>query len=476
MTSSEDPVLVRGTCIQLGDLRVSPVRGVQAPAVVDTDLLRFLVYKDQWTGDWKKFTAGPLRALITHFPCLQYCDCSERQCPKFHPSIEETGFTIVVLDAFAWKWHDKDGKACSNAKAVAFTLMVRLPTSATPSLLQISGTDGLFTELRSDDNAKYAVVWVPGGLDDAKHLLRSNDLALRLVRFHSKYGLRCLKKDEAKVHAAVFPDRKFVDCGVALLYEVGPWPFGVTKNIIAEFLEAFEWTARPLRPSRSGSEGRYWIIGSSLEPPAMVATYADGFLTFSRVRDQAAPKPLPDVIASVKTLQRIATSSSSSTSGPVDLLQTHDPWKVSRPSIASGHETAAGSTKLDELEARLTNKMTEQLQEQFKSIQEEPMETSDSRIDKMELVLGEVQAQQAQFTQWCHTAADQISTLTKQVSQQDTRLGTIGQQVEANAAATQAVDARVGSLHTSVKTDLHEAMDKQMANIESLLSKKMRLE
>ena len=187
--NSEDPVLIHGTCVQLGDALVSPKRGVAAPAVVETDLVRLLVYRDQLPLEWRRFADGPLKALIKHFPCLQFCSCSVSGCPKFHPSIKETGFSMVALDAFAWKWRDKDEKGSANHEAQAFAIMVRVPKSAVPAPT-------------SQEQMDFTQSCVP---------LVSTDKALRLVRFHGKYGLRCFKKDEVAVHSAVFPDRKFID-------------------------------------------------------------------------------------------------------------------------------------------------------------------------------------------------------------------------------------------------------------------------
>ena len=478
---SEDPVLIRGTCIQLGDHKVSPARGVAAPAVVETDLIRLLAYRDQLPIDWKKFAQGPLKLLIGHFTCLQFCDCSDTACPKFHPSLEETGFAMVILDAFAWKWRDKDGKGVNALKAVAFTLMVRVPKSATTALMNISGCDGLYTELRSSDqnisHPKFAVVWLHGDHDEARHQLRKVDKALHLVRFHAKYGLRCLKRDEQAVHLAVFPDRKFVDCGISQQFEVGPWPYGATKAVISEFLESFEWTARPLRPTRGGQEGRYWLIGSTEDPPAMVATYADGFLTFSRCKSPAAPKPVPDVIASVKTLQRLAHQDKSLvTTATADPIQEHDPWRNWKlPSGAAASASSASATsKLTELEERLTNRMAEQLQEQIKSIQEEPMDVSGGKIQQLEVTIGELKAQQGQFSNWCQTAADQIASLATQAQHQDARLTSIDAKLDATSQATEVLGTQVGSLQASFKSELTDAMDKQTAMIEAMLNKRAR--
>ena len=217
----------------------------------------------------KQFTAGPLKAIIARFPCLQLCldACSTGACHKFHPAVEESRLRMVILDAFAWKWHDLTGKSTQSAKSHSFSLMIRIPQTGTNAFLSVSGIDGLYNELR-DSNAnaahpKFAVIWIDGDFDAAKHRLRSLDKALHLVRFHQKYGLRCLKKDETFLHDLVFPNQKFVDCGTKLQFESGPWPYGITKQSLAEFLEQIKWAAKPLKPIRGGLDGRFWLLGST---------------------------------------------------------------------------------------------------------------------------------------------------------------------------------------------------------------------
>eukprot|EP00438_Fugacium_kawagutii_P006439 Skav208838 [mRNA] locus=scaffold1193:172877:176524:+ [translate_table: standard] len=310
LVNSNEPLLIRGTLIQLGDERVALKLEEGTQTSVETDLLRLFVYRDQWTQSWDMLTSGPLKTLIGHFEPLQYCPrngCAS-SCKKFHAAVEESGINLVVLDAFAWKWMDEAGKPATATKASTFSIMVRVPRSGTKALLGLSGTDGFYVELRTDpgDNPSHAVIWVKSDFNDAKHKLHSIPAALHIVRFHSKYGLRCAKKDEEALHKALFPDRAFVDCGTGLHYEMGPWPHGATKLSIIEFLQNFKWPSKPLKPVRGGHHGRYWLIGSSEEPPTMFAEYAGQFLTITKVKETTAVKPAPPVVASMKTLHRLA--------------------------------------------------------------------------------------------------------------------------------------------------------------------------
>ena len=480
LVETQEPLLIKGTCIQLGDVRVNTVvHDNMPPAVIENDLIKIFVYRDQWPHDWQDFSKGPLRAIIAQFQCLQFCTCGLEGCHKFHPAVEEPGIHMVVLDAFAWKWHDSTGNPAKQGKAQAFSLMIRIPKSGTQAVLAASGHDGLYTELRAGDHngthAAYAVVWTQDDFDAARHRLRSTDGALHLVRFHSKYGLRCLKRDEKTVHQALFPSSKFVDCGTALQFEVGSWPCGATKSTIAGFLDGLSWLAKPLKPTRGDQHGRFWLVGSSTDPPVAIAPFADQFVTITKTRDLPTSRPAPAVVASVKTLQRLTNPASSSASSDPWLKQ--DPWKdygkdaKSAPSVAQPSQAAS---KLDEIEGRLTSKLAEQVQEQIRSVHADQMQDDSARLDKLEVNMQELQSQQHRFNTWCTEAAGKIEHITKQVTAQQEHLVTIDASVAENAAATGHLGTQIQTLGQSFQLNLQAAMDKQTASLEALFAKKDR--
>ena len=474
LADTQEPLLVRGTCIQLGDLRAEPCTGPTKSISIETDLIRLFIYRDQWPLDWKRLTDGPLRMLIQHFPCLQFCgkSCADG-CSKFHPAVEEVGIKLVVLDAFAWKWNDATGRAAQAAKAASFSLMVRIPRSGTQMLMACSGVDGLYTELRDDVNktthSAYSVVWLADDYEGAKHKLRSTDFALHLVRFHNKYGLRCHKKDTKALHTLLFPDRKFIDCGTALRFEMGPWPWGTTKDAIAECLESLQWKAKPLKPVTGGRSGRFWLIGSADEPANLAVPYANQFLTITKVKDTPVSKPVPNVVASLKTLQKLATPAAATSSA--DPWASYDPWK-STTAKPSTPVVAPSSSKLDEMETRLAAKLAEQLQEQVKTVNDEMEDTS--QVQQLQASVTELTAQQKTFTQWCSEAATKITAINQTMVAQDARMSGIEQQVQSNTQKTEQLGSQLTSWQSSFKADFETAMNKQTASLEALLEKRQK--
>lgn len=420
---------------------------------------------------------GPLKALIAHFPAFQYCSQSScgKDCVRFHPSVEEEGVNLVILDVFAWRWMDATGRAAQAKKAAAFSIMVRVPRSATTALLQLSGTDGFYSELRESDSQqhasdklvwtaeqnKYAVVWLKGDFDDARHKLHTLQHALHLVRFHSKFGLRCLKSHEAELHQAIYPGRLFVNCSTPLQLETGPWPFGITRQAIAEVIKSMSWTAKPLRPIQGGNHGRYWLVGSESKPPSTVVAYQESFITITQVKTGQMMKPVPNVVASMKTLQRINAGS--------DPWLKSDPWSgyhsmSSAPSPPVPASSDAALNKLEELESRLSSKFSEQLKEQMQSIAADDleMEVDGNRFDQMESHIAELQARSTRFEKWFHEAGEQMTNMKQHMAQQDSNMEQLTQQVASNSSA-------LNGLQTQIKSDLQTALSAQTASLESML-------
>ncbi|CAK9009851.1 unnamed protein product [Durusdinium trenchii] len=238
LADSADPILIRGSCIQLGDHMAKKVLGPEpSPATFVPELFKLQVYQDQWPHSWTDFIGRPLKALVQHFECLQFCDGSTcnnaSSCKRFHPALEEE-IDMVILDAFGWKWCDATGAAANSKKAASFGIMVRVPPSAAPAILAISATDGLYTELREPvskgPSTKYAVIWIKGDLQQAIHTKCQTAKALHVVRSHQRYGLRCLATDQEAVHKVALPKLPFV-AGSNALHRAPPQVMGSLQTL-----------------------------------------------------------------------------------------------------------------------------------------------------------------------------------------------------------------------------------------------------
>ena len=88
--------------------------------------------------------------------------------------------------------------------------MARVPPSLTPALLELSATDGVYTELQGTLSQICHDLGGKGGLDQALHLKCQTANALHVVRLQAKYGLRCLTSDQEAVHKIILRKIPFV--------------------------------------------------------------------------------------------------------------------------------------------------------------------------------------------------------------------------------------------------------------------------
>ena len=327
----EEALLVKGSLIQLGDTRASLRTGpAQQASAIQTALLRLQMYRGQTIFEWERFAKGPMKMLIAHLHPLQVCHTTGCgvQCGKFHPAVEETA-EVVILDCFAWKWFDHQGTQVAAQNAASFSVMVRIPDLAVDGLMKFAGKEGFYPELRGPNGAqsKYAVIWLKTDFQGAQHALQINPHALHLARLHSKFGLSCLRKNEAALRKAIYPEQTFVDCEVKFLFQVGPWDYGVQKGTIQEAFETIPWKARVLKPSRGSATGRFWIVGSDAMPPSQAFPFGNMQITITKIKDMVPPKNEMNVIASMRTLHRLQHSQSAPTK--VDPWQHSDPWSTS---------------------------------------------------------------------------------------------------------------------------------------------------
>ena len=103
----DEPLLIRGSLIQLGDRTAALKTGSAVKTTqIDTSLMRFQVYRDQWSADWNFFIKGPLKRLIQTFQPLQVCQQGKgastcgSDCNRHHPAVDEPT-SLVLIDCFA---------------------------------------------------------------------------------------------------------------------------------------------------------------------------------------------------------------------------------------------------------------------------------------------------------------------------------------------------------------------------------------
>ena len=483
LLDTKDPILIRGSCVQLGDIKVTKVLGSPLPtASFDPDLLRIMVYKDEWPHDWAIFKKGPLKAIVTRFDQFQLCDganCGNgKNCPRFHPSVEEE-VELVILDAFGWRWMSEGGALANVNQASSFSVMIRVPPSATSAILALSSTDGAYFELRDPHgrgpHSKYAVVWIKGNFQAAQHLKCQSTKILHVIRFHNKFGLRILAADHEQVHQMIHPKTPFVPGGTSLLFEVGPFPYGIAKHTILTAVKSIGWMARPLKPTKGNNSGRFWMLGADTEPASPILQFGDDTLTITKITEAPTPKEPLNVVASMRTLQRINTAKPQ-----IDPLQKNDPWANFNTSLAASSTQPPRPSRIEEVTDQIKQSVEAQVREQLASFQfPEPSGMAvdqDDRVTNMEFQLQEIQVQNQKFGEWFAEAGDRVTGIFNQVQRQESQIEALNTQMQINTAHTEQLHQQFGGLRVELRQDLDQGFKKQQEILESLLSKKMRTE
>ena len=358
LIATSEPLLLQGVLAQIGDKwcerhvpNTTPVE-VAASAVA-----RVAVYRDSLPSAWEDFIVAPLRSIVGQVPALQPCDVMGCECPKYHG---ESGPNDPppILESWNRQFFGPNFKPCPAASASLFNLMIRVPAALEGPLQALSGQAGIYFEPRSDNlrmpSDHYAVIWMPRqDYKDVLLLMQTHDLICGLARIGDRFGVRCRKEHEERLHGILRPSVAWVDKAKLRTYESGPWPFGTQRANIVKALSAFGWRARPGQPIQ-GHKGGLWFTIEAESPPPQDSLHASfGEILFWEVRTRDAPKPpLPPVVASRRALQALAPLPSPGRQP--DPFAASDPWQeaLDRRQSRLFSPAASGTNGVDTRAAR----------------------------------------------------------------------------------------------------------------------------
>ena len=494
--STGEPVLISGTLLQLGDSSVKQKKPDKVPEVsqFDTQVVKIMVFKDAIEEvSWDSFQYGPLKHIIAVTDCLQYCDgqsCNS-SCGKFHPAVDEEVHT-AVLDAWAWRWSNYDGKIVKMGHADQFSIYIRIPDSALTDLLAVCGWKGIFIEPRASlklgVNENYKVIWLPKNADihDALRYKRTMDNVQGVARMKWRYGLRVFTKDEMAALKVIYPDAKVIACDIQCTYEIGPLPFGLSKEKVATLLGDWNWKARPLRPTRSNYAGKFWQIGAAGPPPAPVMPTDQGAVTITlQSETQEAGSSKQWIQASSKTQAVLKKGHvTKETHRDEDIWEKgQDPWSKWRNYQASSSAQGSDATATAPAAAKDTNesrKRVKQLTEEVEGLKNELTQRKNGS-DKMEVDqssitsdVKELQAQGSKFEGWFHEAGTRMTQMEEHIRAQGHQITGLQAAVQHQAEATTQIQQQVTDVKISVEEKLRESIENQTNRIEALFEKRFK--
>eukprot|EP00438_Fugacium_kawagutii_P013811 Skav210602 [mRNA] locus=scaffold234:31140:35777:- [translate_table: standard] len=505
---TNEPIIIECTAVQLGDQAIYRKQNKRAPevAVHPTVVFRVHVYRDLWELDfnWDAFTSHPVKDLVSCFDVLRLCkdaDC-DCTCGKYHPSLEEEGVESGLLDIWGFNWHYLDGRKATPAKADALSIYFRTPESSFNTLHQLSGTHGVFFEPRESGkpgpDPKYAIVWTSGsGLGDVLHKVKTIDVGIAVCRLGSKYGIRCLTKDQEELHRSLNPNKPFVQCSVKMVFRLEPLPAGTQRQSLVELLQSVGWKARPLQ-SCKGSQGRAWTVGSETEPPTPFLETQEGWVSVSPVKDTTPVAKPRDLIATARTVQHMKATStgaaSSTTADPWQTNQSLDPWhKFQGVNVkpATAPQSQHVQKKFDDVEQKLTDKVQAALQQgdqsardrlhsvesQLQAMKENQEKLEHWVVDGSAKIAG-LQHENASLTQavsQCHAVVQTQGTTIQQLSAD---VATCANTVASQGHTLQQVSNDMRGMERNITQQLHKQFetyfDRQQTALEAMLEKRQK--
>eukprot|EP00435_Cladocopium_sp_Y103_P037958 s173_g10.t1 len=459
---TNDPVLINGCILQLGDLEVkrhSDEELEQAMDVGQTHVLKVQMFRDELSPDWESVTQSPIRFLIQKAPQFRLCTdvrC-DHKCGLFHAAVEDS-FDQVLLEIWGRRFQTIEGKQTTADKSEIFQAFLRIAAPALDTLLALV-IEGVYLEPRSGDlkatDSDYAVVWLPGATREvAYHKLKLTGHGISLVRMKHRFGIRVATTYEAHTYKELRPSEEFVKVDIQFVYRIHPLPHGLQRAQVAKLLKDWQWHAKPLQPARGTAEGAAWDVGAAKAPPCntMPAFSKDVLITL--LRDKSSSDKPPAVVGPRRVQSHLqkATQSAPSTSSSDPWLQPgHDPWKhwhhTSDVAMASARPSSgpAAQKRFDSLKTQLTSELRQQFQEQLPG--DSYTTENEMRFTKLETGMAELQAQGQQFRQWFEDSGNKMASHDQQLSQIQAAVSQ--QQQDLTAVRSE--------IHTSADA-LHQAM------------------
>ena len=316
----------------------------------------------------------------------------------------------------------------------------------------------------------------------ALDLKRRHEQIVGVARMQMKLGLRALKKHEAAILHIVHPGKEVLICSVDKVFEVGPLPHGLTAAQLAALLKAWAWTAKPLKPTRALDAGRYWEVGTPVDPPATILHTDRGSVTVTCMKSRATRSAdVPLIHASARTKKHMLTQPGSCRKiDSSDPWLASDPWKSWTPTVPAdpaddgqevlftdgslGHGGAhAARSKIDALalEKRLFEHVDNQLAAAVRSPPGLPSMDTDEP-DKHAVEIQELREENRKVESWFNDVGTRFCGL-------DSKFAAQQSQLECLQASLQ---RSVAGLNSSCRAELQASMDSQMSRFEALLEKR----
>ena len=362
-----------------------------------------------------------------------------------------------ILDIWDRQWLTLHWTKARPAQAEVFAMTLRVQESLVTQFLEANSTHGIYAEPRSSDGRSvcplHRVIWLPNASKGETVVAKgSAPVPCSLVRHGNRFGLRSNATDAAALHAKYRADVPFLKGEDRHLFIAGPFPEGTTKSGLQRLITEWQWDARPLNPRgrTADSAGISWVIQASASPPHWVYTCAHGDVLIT-----AHPKQVPlrnlqpqmQILASTRTLDVLHKDDLAQ----IDPLQANDPWAKQKSHINNHQSVGLTSSQIDDLETRLTAKLTPML----KSDSSGDVEMQDQTRKAIENKVQEMAEKQAQLEQRLDTFQQQTMATTQQLH-----------------SSVQTLNGRVEAQGHAMQQQMEHTLQSHLEKIEAMLIKR----
>ena len=434
-SKTNEPIIFTAALLQLGCKKVQRNIPETCLAVqeVANQVLRVVIYKDQFPHDWNAFSANPVRQIMTQSVL------SEHQ--------------TNVLDVWDRQFLTSRLTKCSPTEANLFAVNLRVQSVAVADICKLGGKDGIYIEPRDatgrhpDDS--FQVIWLHRTTyGEAALANQTTQCESTLVRSGDRYGIRVSHEDAESVYHAHRPDLVFLRGADLKRYTIGPLPYGTTKQSLAKIFRSWEWPARPIGPQGQAKDrsGVNWLLQASQPPSHWIFQLAHGDVMITPENpnpSKQTPKTAP-VLASENTIRTLKSAANGSEAKREDPWIHRDPWQP-QPTAKE-----IPVSQLTALQTRIEASVEQKLRD---SIGDSPMPSStDPRVDMLE---------------------QQVHRMTNDFQQYQQQQSTHNHAV---ATQIQAIDSKVDQHGHSIQSMIDHKLEDQMVRIEQLFAKRARME
>ena len=296
-----------------------------------------------------------------------------------------------------------------------------------------------------------------------------------LARLGQKMGLRCKTEHAAEVFSVLRPGQTFLPPGKRQTYLVGPFAYGTLQGSVAQVLHTNGWTAKPIQAvaAKAHIQGLMYRVQSVQEPPCKVIRMAHVDVLIAKEDEVDQPdRVVPKVQATSLTEAMVAKQVEA------DYIQVNDPWAKAASRLPPKASFQIGNP-VEDMAQKVLNEVMAQLPKSTMEVDGD--ESTERRVAALEMrfqdLQGQTSALAASTQQHAQETTSQMMELRTQVQQQ----GAHFEQAMATQASTMkgfqdSVQEQFRQQVNHQQTMLDNMFNKQMAQFESLLTKRPRQE